>query len=224
MTKVLKLMGSWEAVCGLFLAGLVLTGCGSLGGSRQKYSDVSSSQASAVAHTPVAAEAPTHALIGFDKIKVGDSLTITYADLPTAVQPFDGQVKEDGTITLIQNQVFQVAGKSLRELEGEIQARYVPSIYRNLTATVKKTPQTQFYYVGGDVRSPGRQVYISRITVTKAIQSAGDFTDFAKKSKVVLTREDGRKFTIDVPKALKDAKLDLEVFPGDSINVPRRAW
>jgi polysaccharide export outer membrane protein len=94
----------------------------------------------------------------------------------------------------------------------------------NLTVTVKQQESTRFYSVGGEVRSPGRQVYISRLTVIKAIQSAGDFTDFAKKNKVQLTRVDGRSFIVDVTRALKNPKLDLEVYPGDTIHVERKIW
>ena len=63
------------------------------------------------------------------------------------------------------------------------------------------------------------------MTVLKAIQSASDFTDFAKKKKVQLTRSNGRKKeTINCEKARQDPKLDLPIYPGDNIYVPRRFW
>jgi protein involved in polysaccharide export with SLBB domain len=81
---------------------------------------------------------------------------------------------------------------------------------------------SQFYTVGGEVKQPGRQVYISSITVLGAIKSAGDFTDFGKKTNVKLRRSNGQSFTIDCKKALRDPKLDLEVFPNDDITVFRK--
>ena len=58
----------------------------------------------------------------------------------------------------------------------------------------------------------------------KAIASAGGFTDFANKKKVKLTRVDGRTQTVNCVKALDNPSLDLEVYPGDKIHVPRRLW
>jgi protein involved in polysaccharide export with SLBB domain len=74
------------------------------------------------------------------------------------------------------------------------------------------------------VKTPSRQTYISRITVLKAIASAGGFTDFANKKKVKLTRVDGRIQTVNCVKALDKPSLDPEVYPGDKIHVPRKLW
>jgi protein involved in polysaccharide export with SLBB domain len=64
-------------------------------------------------------------------------------------------------------------------------------------------------------------LYGPSITVTKAIQTAGDFTEFANKKKVKLTRKDGSIYTVNCIKALEDPTQDLEVYPGDTIHVPR---
>jgi len=72
------------------------------------------------------------------------------------------------------------------------------------------------------VRNPGRQVYIGATTVLKAIQSAGDFDDFAAKTRVEVTRTDGTFIKVNCIKAAKDPKLDLPIYPGDKINVPMR--
>jgi protein involved in polysaccharide export with SLBB domain len=89
--------------------------------------------------------------------------------------------------------------------------------------TVKPKQDTRFYYVGGEVRSPGRQIYLSRITILKAIQTAGDFNDFAQKKKVQLTRSGASKpVIINCIKAMQDSALDVEIHPGDKIHVPRR--
>jgi len=157
-----------------------------------------------------------------DALHVGDTLTIEFSDMPAAMQPREERIKEDGTITLLEQKVFVAAGKTRGQLEKEIHDWYVPRFYLKMTVSIRQLKDTQFYYVRGEVRMPGRQVYISRITVLKAIGSAGDFTDFARKSEVQLTRADGRKFTIHAKKALKNPSLDLEIFPGDTVFVPRR--
>ena len=104
-------------------------------------------------------------------------------------------------------------------MQTEIHDLYVDEYYKRLTVTV--TSEQRVYYVGGQVRSPGRQVYLGATTVTKAIQSAGDFTDFAAKRRVELTRGD-KRLLIDCLKAAKDPSLDLPVFPGDKIHVDMR--
>ena len=135
---------------------------------------------------------------------------------------FEERVKEDGTITLIENQNFTAAGKTRGQLEKDIRNAYVPKYYVKMTVTVK--PQERLFYVGGEVRQPGRVAYGGPLTVLKAIQSAGDFTDFANKKRVHLTRMTGKKETINCIKARERPELDLPVYPGDTIHVPRRPW
>ena len=74
------------------------------------------------------------------------------------------------------------------------------------------------------VKAPNRQLYTSRITVLKALASASGFTDYANKKKVKLTRADGRTQIINCAKARDNPILDLEVYPGDKLYVPRRFW
>lgn len=157
-----------------------------------------------------------------DALHVGDKLTIEFTDMPVTLPSREERIKEDGTITLLEGKTFVAAGKTRGQLEREIHDFYVPRFYLKMTVSVQQQKETQFYYVRGEVKTPGRQVYISRITVLRAIGSAGDFTDFARKTAVQLVRADGRKIIINAKKALHDAKLDLEIFPGDTVYVPRR--
>ena len=172
-----------------------------------------------------AAAAPNAGLNANDPeiLQTGDSITVMYSDLPTMTMPWEGEIKSDGTVTLILNQTFKAAGLTRTQLEKDIRERYVPRFYKQMTVSIKLTKETRFYYVGGEVRGPGRQIYLSRLTISKAIQTAGDFTDFAKKTKVQLTRSGATKpIIINVVKAMQDATLDVEIYPGDKIHVPRR--
>lgn len=157
-------------------------------------------------------------------LRVGDSLTITFMDTPNLIPVFDEKIKEDGTITLALNQIFKADGKTRGTLEKEIRDRYVPDYFKSLTVTIRQQESTRWYYIDGEVRGPSRQIYNSRTTVSKAIASAGGFTDFANKKKVKLTRADGRTFTVNCVKALENPVLDLEIYPGDKIHVPRSLW
>ena len=219
--KVSKL-GCWGSVLVLFLTGLFLEGCHSENPS-QSFAEVPGvTPAAAATASATNANAATPDNGGTERIQIGDSLSIIFSDLPQPQLPFEEQVKGDGTITLLLNKTFDAAGKTRGDLAKEIRAAYVPKYYVNLTVTIK--PQDRFYFVGGEVKSPARQPYVGKMTVLKAIQSCGDFTDFANKKKVRLTHTDGRSQIVNCIKAQEHPELDLEVYPGDKINVPRKLF
>jgi protein involved in polysaccharide export with SLBB domain len=163
---------------------------------------------------------PEDPIVNGDILRVGAKLRIELSGTPTPVFPLETTIKSDGTITLPLINDIRAAGLDARQLEQVIQTNYVPRFYTRLTVTVN-TPD-QFFYVGGQVKMPNRQLYFSGVTVLRAIQSAGDFTDFANRKKVQLVRASGKKHVINCIKALENPKLDLPVYPGDSINVPNK--
>jgi polysaccharide export outer membrane protein len=157
---------------------------------------------------------------GGDILNVGDQITVVFSDLPPpAIAPFEQHIKDDGTVTLLNNQTFQAAGKTRGVLEAEIHDRYVPGYYTHLTVTVKQ--ELRFYYVGGEVSNPSQQPYVGEMTVLKAIASAKGFSIYANKKKVRLTRANSHKpIIVDCEAAQDDSRLDLPVYPGDKIDVP----
>jgi protein involved in polysaccharide export with SLBB domain len=216
-------LGRW--IIGLFLAaaGVFLQGCETTE-TWDQFAEVPGG-----ATAPLAGSSNANANTGgatapnneesMEVFRVGDSLNIIFSDTPVAIAPFRERVKEDGTITLIHNKTFTVLGKTRGQLEKEIRARYVPATYVNLTVTVEQPER--LYWIGGEVKRPDRYAYLPNTTVLKAIQSAGDFTDFANKKKVKVTRADGRESVIDCIKAQRNPRYDLQVLPGDRIHVPR---
>ena len=233
-------VGYWGAVCGLLFGGLCLSGCQTRP-QAQQFAEVppgltvpSGTSPAASGTSPSAAPfanpvAPSAATNGSgpgaaEILRVGDSLTITFTDTPVPIPNFDEKIREDGTITLTLNKTFTADGKSRGDLEKEIRKCYVPDYYKYMTVTVKQQENTRWYYVNGEVKAPNRQIYAGRITVLKAIASVGGFTDFAKKKKVKLTRVDGRTQIVNCVKALEKPSLDPEIYPGDTVHVPRRLW
>lgn len=246
IVKIGKQLGNWVGACALLAAAAFLAGCSSEKYSELQYSQMpgvtvtpsgtttNPALAKAVESAPTVPTAmpttPTTAnptppaaapvpYAGSEILRVGDSMTITFADTVTPILPFDVTIKEDGAITLMQNQTFTAAGKTPGQLEKEIRERYVPKYFVNLTVTIKT--QERFYFVDGEVKSPSKYVYSSGMTVLKAIASAGGFTDYANKKKVKLTRQDNTTQTINCVKAVSNPRLDVEVLPGDKILVPR---
>jgi len=157
---------------------------------------------------------------GFSIIRIGDSLNISFTDVPTPIIIQAQRVGEDGNIKLPYNVTVKAAGKTPGQLQEEIRKEYVPRYFINLTASVKA--DERFYYVGGEVRNASRFPYAGDMTVLRAIDTAGGFTDFAARDKIELRRANGKTYTVKWKKALEDQKLDLPVFPNDQVTVHKR--
>lgn len=158
---------------------------------------------------------------GPDTVRVGDPINVRFTDCPNP-EMLQMVVREDGTISLPLGVVVTAAGRKKAELEQEIHAKYVPHYYVRLKVTVEVGERLIF--VGGQVRIPGRYPFTGDMTVLKAVKVAGDFTEFANRRKIVVTRNDRTKITVDGKKAEEDPTLDLPVLPGDKIEVRKKIW
>ena len=152
--------------------------------------------------------------------EINDQLTLIFSGVSDPPPIHEERIKEDGTITPPLIGPVKAVGKNPGELQKEIWALYVPRYFNsNFTVTIRS--ERRLFYVDGEVRGRGRVEYMTAMTVTQAITAAGGFTEFANKKKVQLTRPDGKTYVINWAKAQKDKKLDLPVYPGDKIYVPR---
>jgi len=156
------------------------------------------------------------------RLHVGDTITVTLDGLPDAIPTHEEAIKEDGSINLDLIGHVKAAGRTAGELQDAIHDLYVPKYYTHVTVTVKTGDRV--FYVRGEVKNPGRQIYVGQITVTKAITSAGDFTDFANRKRVILTRANGQRFKLNCNDILDGSTPDPQVYPGDQIEVTRRAF
>jgi protein involved in polysaccharide export with SLBB domain len=201
---------------GLLLAGAILAGCDNL---PPKDPFVSSPP---IPRTfdgqPSTAGSQTNAAVALFRVGETVVVTLTTGD-DTGIPPHEEPIKEDGTITMPLIGKITAVGKTTGELQNEILNDYVPKYYVRLTVTVK-SPTDRFYYIGGQINHPGVQTYIGETTVSKAIQAAGDFTDYASHT-VTLIRADGKRIQINVDKAKDGKEVDPPVYPGDQIDVKR---
>jgi polysaccharide export outer membrane protein len=156
-----------------------------------------------------------------DLMRVGDLVTIDFSgvsDPPTTKH--EERIKSDGNITLPFIGAIQAAGKTRGQLQDDIHNAYVPKYYLTLTVIVKS--ENRFFYVEGMVKTPGRYPHVGEMTVLRCIATAGDFNDFAKKSRVVVTRSNGRKERVNCVDAQTHPERDIPIYPDDHIFVPRR--
>jgi protein involved in polysaccharide export with SLBB domain len=157
------------------------------------------------------------------RFRVGDTVVVSFSGAPDPIPDHVEGIKEDGNITLDLIGPIYALGKTTGELQNEIQTNYVPTFYRRLTVTVK-SPNDRVYYVGGQIQHPGVQNYLGDTTVSKAIQAAGDFNDFADHTVTLIRIADGKHIKVNVDKVKDGKQVDPPVYPGDQIDVPRSIW
>ncbi|MDB6128545.1 MAG: polysaccharide export protein [Verrucomicrobia bacterium] len=159
--------------------------------------------------------APT---IASAQLRPGDSLTVALQGVPDpTVNPV--QIDERGMITLPFIGMMTTTGMTPGELAQRVRETYLAKkIYNTVDVSVSVTER--YVYVGGEVTRPGRIVWTPDLTVSKAIQSAGGFTLYAKESKVNLTREQ-KAYDVNITLAQKKPEQDVHLMPGDSVQVPR---
>jgi polysaccharide export outer membrane protein len=148
---------------------------------------------------------------------IGDTLVINFTGTPDPLPVHEEIIKEDGKITLPDIGSVAAAGRTSGELQAIIHDAYVPKYYTRLTVTVKTGDR--LFYVRGELKNPGRQMYTGPITLSKAIATAGDFTETAKLNNVVLTRAGGQRYTVDCRAIIAGKKRDPDIYPGDIIEV-----
>lgn len=158
------------------------------------------------------------------ELRVGEMIMVSFSDLSIEHQlrPLELRIGDDGNVTLYHNITVQAAGKTATQLQEEIRSAYVPRLFKQLTVTVKGS--TRVYFVGGEVRNPNKFEHLGLVTVLRAIDTAGGFTEYADKTEIELIRSTGERFLINGKKAVRSSKLDLEVLPNDRIYVPRRFY
>ena len=157
------------------------------------------------------------------RLKIDDKVTITLAGGPgdDNATPLVESIADDGTITMPDIGKVPAVGKTAGELQNAIHDLYVPKFRQHLTVTVNTGDRV--YYVTGEVKQPGRELYLGETTVTRAITSAGDFTDFANRKSVWLVRGKHR-IKVNCEEIFKDPSKDPIVYPGDQIVVRRRLY
>lgn len=157
---------------------------------------------------------------GIDFLNVGDKIRVVFTDIPNPPVPVELQIPENGEITLHYGHKFLFKGKRRNALEAEIAQYYKDKgLYRIINVTIEVLPRP--FTVGGEVRNPNQYPHQGQLTILKAIDTAGGFTEFANRRSVKIIRG-GKTITVNCNKAEKDpAKYDVPVYAGDTIKVSR---
>jgi protein involved in polysaccharide export with SLBB domain len=216
----------FKAAVAVLLAGLFLAGCFNPNTASQgsfPAGQTGGAQAMPSPLAPVNAPPPnTPPPVGSlsPVLRVADMVTIEWFDTQTPIQQYKERIRDDGKLVLPLNVTVQAAGRTVAQLQDDIRKEYVPKYYHHLTISVKTDERV--FFVGGEVRVPNRQLFQDGITVLRAIDTAGGFTDFANRNNIELRRQSGEIIKIEWKKAMKNPRLDPTVYPNDQIIVHKR--
>ena len=136
-------------------------------------------------------------------------------------------VGPDGEVSLQLIGRVRVGGRTTSEIAEELTTRYAKDLVEpQVTVAIKEFSGLKVY-VGGEVNTPGIQVYRGGLSALQAILAAGGFKKSASLKSVVLIRKgDGGRpsgTVVDLSRVLKKAEFDrdLALAPSDILFVPR---
>jgi hypothetical protein len=101
-------------------------------------------------------------------------------------------------------------------------ARVAPLAFRHETITLRTT--NRIFFVGGEVRQPGRFIWREGLTLTNAIEIAGGLTDFAD-SDIKLRRSNGSEERYSLRRyhhMISGSAENPVISPNDQVIVPKR--
>lgn len=156
-------------------------------------------------------------------ISPGDVLKVSVWMQPQLTETVP--VRPDGRISLPLLHDMRAAGRTPMEL-GTIVAKRLRRYLHDPQVTVIVTQVNgQLIYILGKVKRAGEYPLMPGMTVLQALSSAGGFTEFANRSKIIVLRTDHGKqiqFHFDYPAVISGRKASENILlkPGDNIIVP----
>jgi protein involved in polysaccharide export with SLBB domain len=147
------------------------------------------------------------------RLGVGDKLKIQVFGEPDLSGAFE--VSAGGTVALPLVGEIPAHGRSVSELRDAMVQRLSQGYLKNPRVTVDVTNYRPIY-IHGEVRSGGEFAFKNGLKLRDAVALAGGYTYRANQAYILLTRQ-------GVAQGAKVANsADLEVLPGDNIQIPER--
>ena len=181
--------------------------------------------ASAAAPAP-AAPAPaapaSAAPVGADyKIGIDDVLDIAVWNNTTVSRTVP--VRPDGKISLPLLNEVQAAGLTPSQLRASLMAKLVEYMPTPEVSVIVREVHSNKISVLGEVRKAGRYEISQRATVLDAVALAGGFNDFARRTKLVIMRQEGtgtKRIPINYNRIVAEEDDNVILQPGDIVVVP----
>jgi polysaccharide export outer membrane protein len=159
------------------------------------------------------------------RIGEGDVMQVSVWGEPAASVP-NVVVRPDGMISMPLIKDVHVSGLTPAEAEKIITDLLSKQIRAaDVTVIISGINSKKVFFVGGGVKKEGPIAYTYRMTIMQGISEAGGLTDYAKRKKIyVLRNENGRQYKLpfDYDAVLRGEhmELNLPLLPGDTIVVP----
>ena len=159
------------------------------------------------------------------RIGEGDVLQISVWGEGAASVP-SGVVRPDGMISMPLIKDISVSGLTPAEAEKAITDLLSKQIKgADVTVIVSQIHSKKIFVVGGGVKKEGPISFTYRMTIMQALSEAGGLTDYAKRKKIyVLRNENGRQYKLafDYDAVLNGERMELNVplQAGDTLVVP----
>jgi polysaccharide export outer membrane protein len=134
-------------------------------------------------------------------------------------------VRPDGKISLPLIGELPAKGMTAVELQKEVGRKLSQYIANPVVIVIVKEVNSAQVSVLGEVRTPGMYKLTNRATVLDAVALAGGFTEYAKRNKVVIIRDEpaGKRYIqLNVEEQLKGKRTKSDLFyvlPYDKIYV-----
>lgn len=131
-------------------------------------------------------------------------------------------VRIDGMISLPLLDDIQAAGLTPLKLKQVITEK-LKNFIENPTITITVMEANSYkIYLSGEVKNPGVMRIRSQTTLLKAIITAGGFTEWANKRKILIITQEGgqeKRITANYNKIVDGDEPDVIINPGDTIIV-----
>jgi polysaccharide export outer membrane protein len=157
------------------------------------------------------------------KIGCGDILEIVTWKEPDFSRS-EVLVRTDGKISFPLLGDVQAAGRTPMEIKKEIESGLKAYVENPIVTVTVKNPQSQKFYILGEIKRTGEYPLIKDLTVLQAFALAGGFTDWASKKEIILFRnEDGKDIIrINYTNIVRgeDFSQNIHIKANDTIIVP----
>lgn len=134
-------------------------------------------------------------------------------------------VRPDGKITVPMVGEVQAAGRTARELQGEIGERLKPFVPSPSVTVIVREVRAGRFFVLGEVTHPGAYPLAHGLTVLEAMALAGGPTEFASTSRMLLMRPQGAgrapaRIRVSLADIVSGRLPPVQLLAGDTLYVP----
>jgi polysaccharide export outer membrane protein len=155
------------------------------------------------------------------KIGIDDVLDIAVWNNTTVSRTVP--VRPDGKISLPLLNEVQAAGLTPSQLRASLMSKLVEYMPTPEVSVIVREVHSNKISVLGEVRKAGRYEISQRATVLDAVALAGGFNDFARRTKLVIMRQEGsgtKRIPINYNRIVAEEDDNVVLQPGDIVVVP----